>query len=263
MAASLPVSPSLLARIAANVVAAATPGREVFDVGPFRALITPTTDLIYLNYAVPLFAVDDWETPLDDLKQAFQRRGRRPRLEYLEALWPALGVPLARAGFVEEMAAPLMALEGQAPLTYHPSVAQISFLRPDDPSSVYAAWTQVCADGFGIPLGEAVEESEGRARPGVSRGALLVALATVGGEVVAAGQLSISGDVAELAGVTTLAPWRRRGIGAHLCGALVEEGRARGVDLVWLSAGSEGARVLYDGLGFTRIGDQIHTSVGG
>jgi len=60
--------------------------------------------------------------------------------------------------------------------------------------------------------------------------------------------------VTEVVGVGTVPAARRRGFGAAVTAALVEDARRRGVETVFLSAGSDEIARLYASLGFERIG---------
>jgi ribosomal protein S18 acetylase RimI-like enzyme len=62
------------------------------------------------------------------------------------------------------------------------------------------------------------------------------------------------GDVSEIVGVGTLPAARRRGLAAAVTSRLVEDADARGVEVVFLSAGSEEIARVYGRLGFRRIG---------
>ena len=60
-------------------------------------------------------------------------------------------------------------------------------------------------------------------------------------------------DVTEVVGVATLPAVRRQGLGGAVTGALVEDALARGVETVFLSAGSEDIARVYARLGFRRV----------
>ena len=66
----------------------------MIDCGPFRALLDPTSDMIWINYAVPIGAIDDAQA--DHRRAAGSRAGllrrtqRRPRFEFNALPWPAL-----------------------------------------------------------------------------------------------------------------------------------------------------------------------------
>ena len=71
---------------------------------------------------------------------------------------------------------------------------------------------------------------------------------------VAAGAHQPVGDVTEIVGVATLPAVRRQGLGGAVTGALVEDALERGVETVFLSAGSDDIARVYARLGFRRVG---------
>jgi GNAT superfamily N-acetyltransferase len=62
------------------------------------------------------------------------------------------------------------------------------------------------------------------------------------------------GDVSEVVGVATLPSYRRRGLAAALTASLVADAITRGVETIFLSAGSEDVARVYGRIGFRRIG---------
>jgi ribosomal protein S18 acetylase RimI-like enzyme len=78
-------------------------------------------------------------------------------------------------------------------------------------------------------------------------------VAEVDGQVVANGQLTILRDRGEIGSLVVAAPYRRRGIGAALVRALVEEARQRRVRTLEISASTDAPwiRAWYQRLGFT------------
>ena len=60
--------------------------------------------------------------------------------------------------------------------------------------------------------------------------------------------------VTEIVGVATLPAARRRGLGAAITGALLDDARATGLGTVFLSAAGDDVARIYERLGFVRIG---------
>jgi hypothetical protein len=88
---------------------AALRGRgDVESIGPFLAAFDSDSDSPFRNYAVPVGDVHPTSEEVDDLRRAFVRRARRPRLEFLPAAAPAVEAALIRAGFVTEARLPIM-----------------------------------------------------------------------------------------------------------------------------------------------------------
>jgi len=84
--------------------------RETLALAAFEVFISQQA-LDHLSFATPVSpGPGDWTAHVTALKEAFESRGKRPRLEFIEELHPAL----EEAGLRCEMRAPLMALEGTA-----------------------------------------------------------------------------------------------------------------------------------------------------
>ena len=111
--------------------------------------------------------------------------------------------------------------------------------------------------GFGAPgtdVGEAGIEALPTAAAAIPAGTLeftadrmrdgftSMAVATVGGIPVASGSHQPFGGATEITGVACLPAYRRRGLGAAVTSALVEDAIDRGVGTVFLSAGERGHR---------------------
>lgn len=251
----------LLERVVDNVIAAAASGRDVIDSGPFRVFLSRETDLIYLNYAVPLRPCTDWGQALAELKLVFERKGRRPRLEYFPVLWPDLLPELQAAGYSVEIEAPFMLLTPEDLQQPPETGAEVHLMTSTDASSVFRTLYEVGALGFGMAFSEDVEATEARARQQLDAGTFIAALSLWQGQGASCGSLSSSGDVAELAGVATVPELRRKGLASELCHRLIEQGIGQGLSLIWLSAGNEQACRVYAALGFRHAGVQVHISI--
>jgi len=96
------------ATLQASLRAALRDRRDVESIGPFLATFDPDSDSPFRNYAVP----DDGARPtpeeVEDLRRAFVRRGRLPRLEFLPAAALEAEATLLQAGFVTEARLPIM-----------------------------------------------------------------------------------------------------------------------------------------------------------
>jgi GNAT superfamily N-acetyltransferase len=96
----------LLRRVDRTATAATERDREVQDFGPFRALLDPTTDLVYMNYAVARGAFE--EAALRRLVQHFEHtrqgiaaRSLRCALATVEAQPAGVGTTTPLAGVAE------------------------------------------------------------------------------------------------------------------------------------------------------------------
>ena len=192
-------------------------------IAPFRAIPGPTGELVGFNYALPVDSLDERLPAGIDALRARYRALREPlRIEFNEETWPGLGAALERAGLVLESRNPLMACEPEQFRPFAAPSVVVRYLEPDPrhPSTLRA-------------VGELDGEIAGRASIGTVEG------------------------VAELYGVVTDPPFRRRGVAATICSALVERQFRDGGTLVFLDAENPGAEALYTGLGFRRIGVRL------
>lgn len=179
-----------------------------------------------------------------------QRRLGVPRsLEWVHDTTPSLLAAARGAGMrVEEQ--PLLVLDGVVRETPVPGVT-VSVVDPDDPrfSAVRAA-VAAGFDGTDVMSTEPVQEwIAARVRDGLLRvvGAF-AEQAPVGG-----GTHQTRGEVSELTGIATLPSWRRRGVGAAVTRALVDDAVAGGSSTVFLSAGDDAVARVYERVGFVRV----------
>lgn len=83
---------------------------------------------------------------------------------------------------------------------------------------------------------------------------VLVAAYDADGTVIGGGTGSPRGDTSELMGIAVLPRARKSGHGTAITAALVNAVRERGVETVFLSAGSDDAASIYRAVGFERVG---------
>src|SRR3954466_2440353 len=95
-------------RINSYLRAVAPLGREAEPVGPFLATCTATTDNPYLNYAIPDHNAAPTPADVAALVDWFERRHRKPRLEYVIGEAPDVEPLLLEAGFLIEGLLPLL-----------------------------------------------------------------------------------------------------------------------------------------------------------
>ncbi|MEH1016671.1 GNAT family N-acetyltransferase [Micromonospora sp. CPCC 206060] len=192
--------------------------------------------------------------------------------EWLHERQPGL-LSVARSAGLTVLEAPLMVLDRAAlPAPEQLSDVPVRVLSPSasDFGAALAVRRAVAAIGFGAPgtargpagpaerdattvelTDEVLAEERIRARDGRRLSALA---GTPQEGALASGMAMRVGAVAEIAGVATLPSARRRGLGAAVTAALAGRLLADGVDLVFLSAGSEEIARVYLRAGFRRIG---------
>lgn len=192
-------------------------------IAPFRAIPGRTGDLIGFNYALPVDPLDErLPAAIGALRARYRARHEPLRIEFNEETWPELGAALERGGLVLESRNPLMACEPQEFHAFSAPSVVVQFLDvdPRHPSTLRA-------------VGALDGQVAGRASIGTVEG------------------------VAELYGVVTDPPFRRRGVAATLCSALIRRHFDDGGTLVFLDAENPGAEVLYARLGFRSVGARL------
>ena len=122
-------------RIQSYLRFAASQHRDTDRIGPFLATFSRHSANPYLNYAIP----DDGAAPsladVNALIAAYSQRGRKPRLEYVAKLAPAVEETLISAGFTVEGRLPLM--------TCTPGSEKLLPLPPDIELIVPVSQTQI------------------------------------------------------------------------------------------------------------------------
>lgn len=247
-------------RIAECAIEAASLGRKTVPVGPFRACFDPSTDLVWLNYAVPVWALAspaETQMQLAQLRSAFHEHGRRMRFEFIDGIWPRLVEELERFGLILQTRAPLMWV---TPDSFVPCVREDLKLRlvQAHETEVLAKMHDVQQRAFGADAVAATDAEIAQLQHQIANGFWWCAIAESGGEVAGIGTLVLTNTVAELAGVGTLPEHRRKGVAAALSSYLLMRQFEMGGELVWLSAGDDTARLVYAKIGFRVVGDQLH-----
>jgi predicted GNAT family acetyltransferase len=83
-------------------------------------------------------------------------------------------------------------------------------------------------------------------------------LAYLDGEPAGAGMIDQPvGGVTELSGVTTIEPFRRRGVATALTGCAVKEAFSQRIDVVFLTTLNQAVERIYQGVAFRHVGAMI------
>ncbi|MBL8175343.1 MAG: hypothetical protein JNK48_11785 [Bryobacterales bacterium] len=250
----------MLQRIAECAVEAAGLGRTVTQIGPFRACIDPTTDLIYLNYVVPVWAlgtVEETREQLERLRELFHASRRRLRFEFVDGIWPGLVEELEAFELERQDCLPLMACTAEQFVAAERAGVQVRTVEAGNIADLRAFYA-VQRRAFGTEDVSVSEVEIGQLRHQIEHGFWRCVLASMDGVDVGVGSVLPWNTMCELAGVGTVQEGRRRGVAATLSSVLVREHFARGGDLVWLTAATEEARRVYAGIGFRDVGVGFH-----
>ncbi|HHX64701.1 MAG TPA: GNAT family N-acetyltransferase [Chloroflexi bacterium] len=232
---------------------------EVQSLPSFTAYFHPQNDLPYFNYAIPDGPLsEDVAAALDMLREAFERRGRRPRIEFLAECAPELADTLTEAGFIQEARQVLMVCTAQS---FRPAPPRegvtVTRLLSDASLDALRRMLDVQRRGFDPESDVAVSEYEAQCfAEGMGGGAAY--LAELGGEAVGAGiYMTPWQGMAELTGIATLPAYRRRGIATALVSCAVRDVLAHGAEMVCLIAADEAAGQMYERVGFEAVGTML------
>ena len=245
-----------LPAIHAYLRASVSQWRDTERIGPFLASFARRSSNPFLSYAIP----DDGSTPTSDdvdaLVETYRRHDRRPRLEYIPALAPAVEHALRSGGFVPEGRLVLMEphLEGPAPVLPD----GIELVRPTSREELRGVRTAqfLAYVEEGDPSDEDVDSLARTLRSG--GGAILAR--TLDGQPVGAGECTpVIDGVSEITSIGVVDDWRRRGIGAALCATLSGLVRELGATSPFLMANEAESRV-YARVGFVPAGEMLHIS---
>lgn len=242
-----------IAQLQAYLRHAAQMQYEAVHIPPFTAFFHSDDVLTFFNYAIPDEPIGgDLCKPLERLRAAFRGRERLPRFEFIEGYAPELAPALRANGFEEESRLHLMMC---VPETYRPAagVAGLSIMAltvSSSPADIQA-FLMTRHQGFEPGSVEPVTEIEAeRFRSGLASGSGAF-LALLDGRPVGAASYSPPFDrLTEVAGIATLEPYRRRGIGTALTAAAVATAFDRGVEAAILSAADARAGRVYEAVGF-------------
>lgn len=234
--------------------------RETVKIGPFTATFTPSTDLPYLNYAVPDEGATASAEDIANLVEAYQARGRIPRLEYISAAAPAIEGQLIGSGFVIEGRLPLMVC---SPSTFRPP-------EPPEGIDVLSANTDADFEGAVAVTKQAYSGDDSPpTAPEVAARRRLVALGGIvvlardqqSSEACGSGICEVPHDaISEVATVGVVPSYRRRGVAAAVTGGLCQEALKAGVESLWLTPERDYTERLYARLGFETVSEVIHLS---
>jgi ribosomal protein S18 acetylase RimI-like enzyme len=256
---------SLLDRIEAYYDAVPRADSRPETLGPLTLFVADRPGFRW--YARPSLGADG--ITADDVAAMRQRQralGQPESFEWVAEITPSLAAAARRAGLaVSEL--PLMVLDPAAARPPPaPAGVELRLVRPDDDLARIDAVARI---GFAVGgtavgqlgvtalAGQAAEASPAlltKQRERLVTGRTVSAVALVGGDPVSVGSHQPVGEVSEVVGVATLPAMRRRGIGAAVTGLLVADAVGRGVETLFLSAGSDEIARVYERTGFRRVG---------
>jgi GNAT superfamily N-acetyltransferase len=209
------------------------------------------------NYAIPdppaaaSPTSHDLQASLRTLRAECTGRNRPARLHFIEDLFVDLPPLLRATSWVEEERSPLMiwSSSGARPTLPVPGLSIVT-LSADSTLDEICEGLDINTAGFDLPIQPASAEEAEEFRQGLIRSRAFTA--HLGAQPVGAGMFTPISDegVTELVGITTLAPFRRRGIAALLTAYMTEQALANGAKTVFLTAANAAAGRVYERVGF-------------
>jgi ribosomal protein S18 acetylase RimI-like enzyme len=241
----------------------AAQGRDVIAVGSFQALIDPSCDMTWLNYAIPVMPLGtkaEVAEVLVELREVFTERDRTLRFEFTESLWQTLPESLEEAGLRLEARHPMMLCTSADFQPYQASAVQVRLLTAADDTDTLTAYLSVRNQGFNQEFADEppTKKEIAELHEQLQIGTMRCALANLDGIPAGVGVTIPMSGICELAGVATLPALRRRGVAATLCSFLIEDHFQAGGDVVWLSAGDAVAQATYERIGFRLVDSRLN-----
>ncbi|MFE0421944.1 GNAT family N-acetyltransferase [Streptomyces sp. NPDC058953] len=229
---------------------------EPIEVGGFVAGFDPSTTLDYVNYATPLAGYRPTDADIAALIGAFRGRGLVPRLEFAPDAAPEVAPALSRAGFVTEAThAYLVCTPESLTPPAGPGAPVVEIPRTDEE---YAAVDAALSEAFDGEFAPSAESTSRLRRTEESGGAVRFVRAP-GGGCAGAGSCSPPAEgTSELAGVGTRPEFRGRGLAGAVTAALTAAAFAKGAGSVWLEAGGDGSRRVYERVGYRAAGTRLY-----
>ena len=240
-------------------------GAKIESIGPFTLFVSTG---MWPYYARPRLGLDrDITAPDVTTVRERQRALAVPEaFEWVVETTPSLSAAAREAGLeVQEL--PLLVHDG-SPGVARPAPADVTIRRVRPEEFDLARILAVAAVAFGTagtavgPVGRAERDAKAAADPivparlrdRIREGLTVLYVAEDDEGPIASGAHQPVDDVTEIVGVATLPAARRRGLGADITAALLEDARAAGMATIFLSAADDDVARIYERLGFVRSG---------
>ncbi len=254
----------MLERIETYYDAVPRSNADAFDLGPFTLFVSRGG---WPYYARPRLRHDGPHATTADVEavRARQRELIVPEtFEWVDETSPGLIDLIATTSLAVERL-PLLVL-AESSQRRSPAGVSVRVVDPNDPDlarikaavHVGFATSGTAVGQAGVPerdklAADTTPERLATLIERLRRGLTVMVVADDESGPLAAGSHQPVGGVTEIVGVATLPSARRRGLGAAITAALVDDARRRGVDTVFLSAGSDAVARVYESVGFRRI----------
>lgn len=245
-------STNLSARLQAYFHAKALHERIPVESPPFIVYLHATDPAPDASFALPTAPPGaDLRGALDALTAVFTARERSLRIQFVDAFAPDLGTHLATAGLQLHGEAPLMICTPET-LRLAPALPGLEAMMISSESSLEIVREGWNANALGYDLNAELATD---AQVETWRSTLVTArgfTARLEGQAVAAGMFeAVRAGLTELVGITTLAPYRGRGIAAWLTAQITATAFVHGVEVAFLIPENDTALRVYERIGYS------------
>lgn len=225
---------------------------DAVSIPPFTLFLSRKSAQGFPSYARPTGPLpDDLAAVFLEVHREFAARHLEPRWEFIAELAPGLLERLQDAGFTDLQPTPVMAVTRESFTAQDVPSVEVRRVEPggDLAPLLYAQRVAFGGDEASVVTAEDVRSFEEALQAGMRYWG-----AYVEGNGVAAGVQTPLHGVTEVAGIGTLPAYQRRGVGGALTTALVRDAFALGCEVVFLTAGDDRARRVYERVGFRVVG---------
>lgn len=243
-----------LRRVAAYLRARMDTQGDVQRLAPFTIAFDPASAEPSRNYAIPDDGATAGRFAVSTLKEAFLRRKRMPRLEYIDELAPSLRDELCAQGFVVEMPLSLMTCTRDA-LTDECDLDGVAWSLAESEAQLHAA-ALVQNQAYGVDT-TSDADVERLYRVVVQGGAVALAICSEGTPIGAGLYTPPHDGVAEIAAIGVHASARGRGIGRAVSILLADHAFVQGVEFPFLMTEAANEDRIYARAGFRRFGQML------
>jgi ribosomal protein S18 acetylase RimI-like enzyme len=248
-----------VARLQAYLRHSATRQYETLSVPPFTLFFHPHDPFPAFSYAIPDGPVSELGAKTRQrLRAAFDARGRKARFEFLEPFAPALPALLEEVGFVRETRQPFLVCTAENYRPLHPAPElNVVVLDLTSPWTDFSLFLTAQRRGFDPTYrGQATRVEAEHFRQMLGQGFALLARYDDSPAAVAL-VTEAHGGVAELTGIATLQPYRRRGFATRLTARALQLAFAGQVEIACLTAEDHAASRLYQRIGFMPVATML------
>lgn len=231
--------------------------RIALEVETFCAFIDTECEVPWMSIALPAARMLSRRQALSAvvrLKALFEERKRKLRFEIVEQCWPGIPEILLCSGLKQTERAPIMICTPGS-FCKSPTKMPVGLVTHTSSENEIVRYVATQREAYGVTdSAVSLEQEAGALRRDIANQRNVCATVELSGEPAGCALTMGFGGVCELAGVGTIAKYRRRGVGLSVSSFLLERHFLSGGRFAWLTPGGPESEALYKKLGFSRIG---------